>query len=289
MRSIAAEYNLVAPKNLRHALRLMNSPESYEPFAGGTDLMVLYEAGVLGPKNFVSILGLPELSRIQTSPKVIRIGAGVTYTEILRHRTLSAEFPMLGKAAELTGAVAIQNRGTIGGNIANASPAADSPPALLAYGARLELTALGGQRRIDYSEFHTGYRKTLLRQGELITAILLPRPALGERAIHYYRKVGSRAAQAISKVCLAGYWVPKSNLVRIAVGSVAPVPLRLRRTELFLQNIRKLSAAVIQEAQSVAIHEISPIDDIRSTAEYRSTILANLLHEFMRARFGARP
>ena len=281
MRGHTPEYNLVLPRNLRHALQLMNRTlDSHQPFAGGTDLMVLYEAGALAWKNFVSIWGLKELRSIKVSAKEIRIGAGVTYTEILEHPILSREFPMLGEAAELTGAIAIQNRGTLGGNIANASPAADSPPALLAYEARLELTSLSRKRIVDYSAFHTGYKTTLLRPGELITAILLPRSSF-KGSVHYYRKVGTRRAQAISKVCFAGFWIPKKKVVRIGLGSVGPVPLRLKKTELFLLNSKEFDHAAVEQAQAIARQEISPIDDIRSTANYRSTIVANLLAEFL--------
>jgi CO/xanthine dehydrogenase FAD-binding subunit len=285
VRGQTPEYNLVLARSLRHALQLMNKSSGYhQPFAGGTDIMVHYEAGTLKNRNFVSIFGLKELQSIQANVGEIRIGAGVTYNEIIEHPILSKEFPMLSEAAQLTGAIAIQNRGTLGGNIANASPAADSPPALLAYAARLELTSLSRKRIVEYADFHTGYRTTLLERGELITAVLLPRPS-SRGSVHYYRKVGTRRAQAISKVCFAGFLAPKKRVVRIGLGSVGPIPLRLKKTEVFLQGLQKFNHAGLERAQEIARQEISPIDDFRSTASYRSTIVANLLAEFLERTF----
>jgi CO/xanthine dehydrogenase FAD-binding subunit len=175
----------------------------------------------------------------------------------MRNATLAEEFPMLGEAARLTGGIATQNRGTIGGNIANASPAADTPPALLAYDAQLELISVRGSRWVSYSQFHQGYKQMDLAPDELLARIRLPRRFAGWH--HYYRKVGARRAQAISKVCFAG--VRRGDEMRIGLGSVAPVPLLIRA------DLTK---------------EISPIDDIRSTARYRLRVAQNLLDEFLR-------
>ncbi|HET6344472.1 MAG TPA: FAD binding domain-containing protein, partial [Myxococcota bacterium] len=159
------------------------------------------EAGKLEHRQFFSIGHLKELRGVGESDGGVRVGALTTYTDVRRSELLRRLFPMLGQAARETGGIAIQNRGTVGGNIANASPAADTPPALLVYGAEVELVSSEGTRRVPYAEFHTGYKQTVMRADELIAAVLLPRPREGAR--HFYRKVGTRRAQAISKVCFA--------------------------------------------------------------------------------------
>ena len=199
MRAFVPSYQLVSPPNLSEALDLLAHGESdWKPFAGGTDLMVLLEAGKLPQKNYVNIWNLKELRGIEVSDDTVTLGALTTYTEIQNHPVLQKEFPMLVQAAKETGGIAIQNRGTLGGNVVNASPAADSPPALLAYDAELELVSTAGTRRVPYSNFHLGYKQMDIRSNELLRAIRLPR--MPEPLTNYYRKVGTRKAQAISKV-----------------------------------------------------------------------------------------
>jgi CO/xanthine dehydrogenase FAD-binding subunit len=188
---------------------------------------------------------------------------------------------MVCQAASETGGLAIQNRGTVGGNIVNASPAADSPPALLAYDAELQLAAASGSRWIPYAGFHTGYKQMLLRPDELLTNIRLPRTAADR--FHHYRKVGTRKAQAISKICFAGTAsFEESTLVdiRIVFGSVAPIPLRCSQTENALRG-QTLGAQTIDLALQTLATEITPIDDIRSTKAYRLQVSLNLLEDFL--------
>lgn len=282
MRAFLPDYELKIPANVGEALRLLNDePGIWRPFAGGTDLMVLLEAGKLAHKRFVSLWSLPELRGIEASDSHVTIGAMTTYSQIQRHDVLRAEFPLLGEAANLTGAIAIQNRGTIGGNIANASPAADSLPALMVYEAELELISAGGSRVVPYVGFHTGYKTTLMREDELIRAIRLPRLTAGWR--QHSRKVGTRKAQAISKVCIAAMAKLDGvtiNDIRLAYGSVAPTPVRAWKTEVALKG-RKLDSATIQTARAELLNELKPIDDVRSTADYRSQVAANLFEEFL--------
>jgi CO/xanthine dehydrogenase FAD-binding subunit len=204
-----------------------------------------------------------------------------TYSEIQRHPVLQAEFPMLCVAARETGSIATQNRGTLGGNIVNASPAADSPPALLVYDAEVELISESGKRRMPYQGFHTGYKKMQIASHELLRAIRLPRRPRTWR--QYYRKVGARKAQAISKVCFAGAGEVESGEirdVRIALGSVAPIVLRAVQTEQALRGSR-ITPSVVGRAREMLAREIAPIDDIRSTARYRLCVAQNLLEEFL--------
>jgi CO/xanthine dehydrogenase FAD-binding subunit len=284
MRSYVPAYELVAPKTLERALALVG--EEWRPFAGGTDLMVLFEAGKLPHKRFVSIWGLPELKGIEVTAEHVTMGALTTYTDVQRHPVLRDEFPLLAQAASETGGIATQNRGTLGGNIVNASPAADSPPALLVYDAELELISSSGSRRVAYRSFHTGYKQMDLNPDELVARIRIPRRL--ERWRQYYRKVGTRKAQAISTVCFAAAArVDNGHVadVRIALGSVAPTVIRCHQTE---EAIRRDPGA-LEAAKSTIAHEIAPIDDIRSGAHYRLRVAQNLLEHFLRTLFGSRP
>jgi CO/xanthine dehydrogenase FAD-binding subunit len=270
-----------APRNLASALeRMAREPGAWKPFAGGTDLMVLLEAGKLPHRKFVSIWGLPELRGIEVTQAHVTLGALTTYTELRRHEIITREFPLLCQAAAETGSVATQNRGTLGGNIANASPAADSPPALFVYDAELELVSASGARWVPYHGFWSGYKQMDLRSGELIRRIRLPREKSSWK--QYYRKVGTRRAQAISKVCFAATARMDAGRivdVRIALGSVAPTVLRAVETEKTLRGER-LSLAILHAAQGVLAREIAPIDDMRSTSRYRRRVSQNLLAEF---------
>jgi CO/xanthine dehydrogenase FAD-binding subunit len=274
---------MISPASLHESLTLLaHDPGFWHPFAGGTDLMVLLEAGKLPHKNYVNIWNLQELRGIETSSGHISIGALTTYTEIQSYPGLREEFPMLCQAASETGGLAIQNRGTLGGNIVNASPAADSPPALLAYDAEVELVSVNGARRVPYQGFHTGYKQTVMRADELLSRIYLPRHTAN--VIQYYRKVGTRKAQAISKVCFAGTARIKDQKiddVRIALGSIAPVPFRCLKTESVLRQA-ELGASTIERAKTELAREIAPIDDIRSTKNYRLRVSVNLLEDFLK-------
>lgn len=283
MRAFVPSYQLISPANLLEALEVLSQDNGYwKPFAGGTDLMVLLEAGKLPHKNYVNIWNLKELRGIEVSDDGVTLGALTTYTEVQEHPVLRAEFPMLCQAAKETGGIAIQNRGTLGGNIVNASPAADSPPALLAYDAELELVSKSGERRVAYSRFHRGYKQMDIRPEELLRTIRLPR--LKQSLTQYYRKVGTRKAQAISKVCFAATGqVAEGRIshIRIALGSVAPIPIRCEQTESSLLN-QSLNEQTIKAAIDQLGAEISPIDDVRSTRDYRLRVSLNLLNDFLR-------
>jgi CO/xanthine dehydrogenase FAD-binding subunit len=289
MRSDPADYQLEAPGSLRAAVfRLAEEPGAWLPIAGGTDVMVQYSAGKLSARKLLSIWNLPELRRIEVLPDEIRIGAGCTYTDLREHEVVRRELPLLDAAAQWTGGIANQNRGTIGGNIVNASPAADSLPALLVYEAELILVSARGERRLPYLGFHTGYKKTHLSPDELIRAVCMPRRF--SNYVSYARKVGARNAQAISKVCVAALGLLIGGVVRdvrIALGSVAPVPLRLIETEKTIRG-KSISHPLLSQAKQAAIAEIRPIDDIRSTARYRATVAGNLIAEFLEQLGSAR-
>jgi len=282
MRSDPAEFELVAPDSLPKALSLLaENPGTWLPIAGGTDVMVQFAAGKLPARKLMSIWNLGELRRIEVSLGEIRIGAGCTYTDLRKHEIIVREFPLLARAASWVGGIANQNRGTIGGNIVNASPAADSLPALLAYEAEMILVSVRGERRLAYRQFHKDYKKTELAPDELVRAVCLSRKYSGY--LSYTRKVGARNAQAISKVCVAALGHLNDGVVadvRIAMGSVAPVPIRLAETEKIL-NGRRVEPSLLLLARKTAAAEIRPIDDIRSTARYRTEVANNLVAEFL--------
>jgi len=282
VRAYPAEFELVAPHTLPDVLSLLaREPGGWLPIAGGTDVMVQYSAGKLPARKLVSIWNLPELRRIEGAADEIQMGAGCTYTDLREHEVINREFPLLSSSASWTGGIANQNRGTIGGNIVNASPAADSLPALLVYEAELLLVSTRGERRVPYLGFHVNYRKTRLAPDELIRAICLKRQFSGYYA--HARKVGARNAQAIAKVCLAALGRLADGVVddvRLAMGSIAPIPVRLSETERIVKG-KQIDPLLIQSARTMAAAEVRPIDDIRSSARYRAAVAGNLVAEFL--------
>ena len=282
MRAYLPKYELRSPPNLDAALDLMHgNPGAWKPFAGGTDLMVLLEAGKLSHTRFLNLWHLPELRGITETPEHVVLGSLTVYTQVRRNQVLQREFPLLCRAAGETGGIATQNRGTLGGNIANASPAADSPPALLAYDAELELVSARGARWVPYRDFHTGYKTMLLRPEELIRSIRLPRSNQNWR--EYYRKVGPHKAQAISKVCFAARARLDGDViqdVRLALGSVAPTVMRCLQTEALVRG-QKPERELLLAAQERLVSEIAPIDDLRSSERYRLRVAQNLLADFL--------
>jgi CO/xanthine dehydrogenase FAD-binding subunit len=277
MRGNVPECIVKVPGSLQEALDILaQEPGRWRPLAGGTDLMVPFAAGRLADTRFLSLQRLDALRAIEPDDEGITFGALVTYTDLRRHPYARHHLPNLVQSAKVTGAVAIQNRGTLGGNLVNGSPAADTPPSLLAYGAQVELTGSSGSRWVPYEDFHTGYKQTVLAPFELLTRIRVPKPSPG---FHFYRKVGTRAAQAVSKVCLAVYATVEEGRVqtiRVGLGSVAPVPVRAHAAEAAILG-RALDELPLEAARMALMADISPIDDIRSTARYRRTVAGNVL------------
>jgi CO/xanthine dehydrogenase FAD-binding subunit len=238
------------------------------PIAGCTDVYVDVNFGTLKTDRFLNLWNLDALRKIEVRGKNLSIGALATYTQLVRNRTVRKRLPILVEASLEIGGVQIQNRGTLGGNIANGSPAGDSLPVLAVVDAVLVLQSLDGIRRVPFNDFYTGYRRSVLRPDELIVAIEIP-AVPGKQ---WFRKVGTRAAQAISKIVMAAV---RTDRPRISIGSVAPTTIRLPKTEEALA-----SGGSIEEGQAVLLTEIQPIDDLRSTRDYRRKVSANLLARF---------
>jgi len=287
VRAFVPSYDAVAPPTVADALRLLAAePTVWTPLAGGTDLMVLFEAGRLPPGRFLSLWHLHELRGITVSADAVRIGALTTYADIRDHAVIAAELPLLATAARETGALAIQNRGTLGGNIANASPAADSPPGLIAYDAEVTLASASGERTVRYRDFHLGYKQTVRRPDELITAVTVRRHPREAGWVHHFHKVGTRKSQAISKACFAGAARLGDGFVheaRIGLGSVGPTVLAARHAEAVLAGARLDDAALGARVAEALAADVAPIDDIRSTARYRVQVTKNLGAAFVRA------
>jgi CO/xanthine dehydrogenase FAD-binding subunit len=289
MRSDPTQFALTAPPTLTEALTLL-AEGTHTPLAGGTELMVALNTGRLTQTSLLSIQHLSELRFIRADPDAIHIGAASTFTDIRNHPTIAADFPLLIQSASWTGTIANQNRATLGGNICNASPAADTPPALLCYNATVTLISSRGTRTIPYTDFHLGYKKTLLQPGELLHTVSIPRAFTGYR--QSIRKVGTRNALAISKTALAGLALVSEGEerriqdIRLGAASLADRPIRLLATEAALLN-RSLAPGhldtTLHAARTALASESHPIDDIRSTARYRSAVAANLLEDFLRS------
>jgi len=265
---------LLEPRSLADALKLLRDEGPLVPMAGCTDLYVSLNFGALKDTRFLNLWRLAALRTIELRGDALSIGALATHTDLIRSPLVRTRVPMLASAAREVGGVQIQNRGTIGGNVANASPAGDTLPVLSAADAIVVLKRAGDTRRVPFTAFYTGYRQTVRRTDELIVAFEIP----AIRGKQCFRKVGTRAAQAISKVVMAA---TVGDRPRIAVGSVAPTVVRARRTEAALA-----AGASIEEAEQMLIAEIAPIDDIRSTAEYRRRVAANLLALFWNGSSG---
>ena len=267
MKTPLSELDLRRATRLDDALEMLRD-EQRTPVAGATDVYVALNFGTFAPRKFLDIWALDELRTISTHEDTLIIGALTSYTALIQSHLVRDHVPMLVEASRLVGGVQIQNRGTLGGNIANGSPAADAVPVLAATDAVIVLRSIEGERRVPMNGFYSGYRKTVMRPDELIVAIEIPRVP----GIQWFRKVGTRAAQAISKVVMAAV---RSPTPRVALGSVGPTVVRVPQTEAALA-----SGAPIDEAAEILGREIVPIDDVRSTADYRRRVSMNLLRRF---------
>jgi CO/xanthine dehydrogenase FAD-binding subunit len=267
---------LLQPRSLDEALRRLRDEGPLVPLAGGTDLYVGFHFDTIPGRRFLDLQGLRELDGVRRHGETLVIGALATYTDLIRSPLVRRRLPILAEASRWIGSPQIQNRGTLGGNIANASPAGDTLPVLAAAEATVVLRRVDGERRVPFGSFYTGYRQTVMRPDELIVAVEVPRV----EGRQWFRKVGTRAAQAISKVVMAAVRAPRP---RIALGSVAPTVVRVPRTEAVLAG-----GGTLAEAQAILMDEIQPIDDLRSTAAYRRQVSANLLAQFWRDTARAR-
>ncbi len=285
-----SDHHVVTPPSLDEALRFLadRADEEWQPIAGGTDLMVGVNAHREERRRWLDLSrAAPEMKSIdEEDGGLVRVGGAATMTALRRSELLARTAPILVEAASTVGAVQIQNRATVAGNLVNASPAGDTLPVWLVLDAEVELRSSGGERRVPYRDFTPSYRQTVRRPDELVTAVRF-RPPASENAAMIFRKVGTRAAQAISKVVFAGYARASESGalddVRLAFGSLGPVPVRAAAAEAAARGKPLHPGTGVAAAEALPA-DISPIDDVRSTAAYRRTVAANLVREFLAGR-----
>jgi len=290
---LSIEPPVVSPRGLAEAYAILADGPA-RPIAGGTDLMVAL-TGEVGdpPERILDLWQLDELRGIVLDGDAVSLGALTTYTEIRRSPVCREHLPVLVEAAATIGAAQIQNRGTLGGNVVNASPAGDTLPVMLVADASFVLGSARGERVVPASAFWPAYRRTALAPDELLLRIRIPLLAMREMR---FRKVGTRRAQSISKVVVALGWrdpnlaaplgpsAPWTD-VRLALGSVAAVPIRASATEAVMEG-RPPSPETADLAAETLAAELHPIDDVRSTAEYRRLVAARVLHRLIREAGG---
>ncbi len=284
MRTALSTLEVVRPRTLADALAAMADGRSRPmPIAGGTDVYVALNAGALAATHFLDLGPLDELRGVRAAGRALTFGALTTFWEIRNHALVRRRLPSLAQAAAEIGAWQIQHRGTIGGNIANASPAGDSLPVLLAHAATVRVASVRGEREIAFDALYTGYRALAIQPDELIVSVSVPLPP--RDAVGFFRKVGTRRAQSISKVMFCGLATFGAdgplNGVRLAFGSVAPTPVRARAAEAALLAAGSPVTGAHAAREALA-RDLAPIDDIRSDREYRLAVAGNLLDQFLR-------
>ncbi|MBZ0136299.1 MAG: xanthine dehydrogenase family protein subunit M [Planctomycetes bacterium] len=252
--------------------------------AGGTDLLVaLRKRKRPAPRHMVSIRSLPELAEVSEQAGSLHIGAGVPMADVLANTVVREHLPALTAALAVIGSRQIRNVATLGGNLCNASPAADSAPPLLVYEATLELAGSSGRREIAISDFFLGPGRTVLRPGEIMTAIRVPLPGAGAQSAFLRR---SRVAMDLATASLAAAYTARDGKLinlRLAAGAVAPTPLRLRRTEAFLEG-KPVAEETLAEAAEIARSEVAPISDLRGSEWYRRELIGVFLSRALRPR-----
>jgi CO/xanthine dehydrogenase FAD-binding subunit len=279
---MAIDSTAFSPSTLAEAYGFLNEHgRKAKIIAGGTDLMVLMNSHMLDAREFIDIWRLDELRGITDEGDTLRIGALTTFTQIIASPLIQLSLPALVDAARTIGAIQIQNRGTIGGNMVNASPAGDSLPVLAAYEAEVEVGSGRGVRTIAFSQFYTGYRKTVLEPDEIVLGVRMRKLRPNERS--FFSKVGARRAQAISKIVMAVKVALRAggiDSITIGLGSVAPTVIRAVQTESSLTGMA-LDPTAIEHARSAISQEIAPITDVRSTERYRRAVTGNVLAKIL--------
>lgn len=287
MRGSPESMTYLRARTPQEAIKIAAERPEARPLAGGTDLMVAWNAGHFDGKVVLDLSPLKAWSRIHPTKDGADIGALVTHAALMRHAAVKKHWPLLTEACATVGGPQIQARGTLGGNIANASPAGDTFPPLAVYEARVRVVGKNGRRELGFHEVFKGVKKTHLAPGELIESIHLPHPPKPTRQL--FRKIGTRAAQAISKTMMAGLlWLEKDGSVRelrFALGSMAPTVKRLHAAEESLRG-RRLSKESIDKAVELLATDVSPIDDVRSTRLYRLRAAQNVFRGFLEGRLG---
>jgi carbon-monoxide dehydrogenase medium subunit len=264
------EIEYVRVSELDEALRLLSRKEDVKVLAGGTDLVVDMKIGRYRPKTVIDISGIKDLRYIVDEGDKVRIGALTRMQDIVESPVIREKLPVLAEAVSMLGSWQIRNMATVGGNLCNASPAADSAPPLLVHEARIKLASIEGTREIPITEFFVGPRKTAMYKTELLQEVIVPYDADFAKSYSYV-KLGRRNAFTLSVVAVATVLKVRDRVfedVRIALNAVAPTPVRARSVESFLKG-REVGSEAIEKASELVLNDISPISDVRASAEYR--------------------
>jgi CO/xanthine dehydrogenase FAD-binding subunit len=274
-----SQYTVHSPRTLPEALNILKDA-TVRPIAGGTDVMVQIKDDLVKETELLNLSYIRDLNYIRDDGDFIRVGALATYSDLIRSRLVNEYSPVLVEAARTVGAVQIQNRGTLAGNVGNASPAGDGLPPLFATGAKIKLQSAASEREVDIGDYFLGVRKTVRQPNELITEVSVRKMKPGD--YYFFKKIGLRSANAISLVSVAAVLVPAEVLTfkeaRIAMGAVAPTVIRAKSAEAAILNCQ-LTDEKMKEVGRLASEEAHPITDIRATAEYRKQAIAGAVYE----------
>lgn len=273
-------FDILVPEDQDELFALMEE-DNYRLLAGGTDLFVKIEKDMVDPDRVIDITKVLGDTSLKNEEEQVEIPATTTHGELANSSIIQDEFPILADSAKAVGAVQLRNMATIGGNICNASPSADTLIALYALNARLKLKRVEGTRTVPIDDFITGPGSTELESGEFLESVIIPKISDGYE--HYFKKIGRRNALDIS-VCSMGFLLKTDSGeiedVRIAYGAVAPIIIRPTTVEEFLQG-KSVSREILPEAKELLENEISPISDIRGSAEYRKEVALGQLEELV--------
>jgi len=275
------QFKYYKPQALDEALKLLNELDEARVIAGGTDLLIDMRIGRYRPKNIIDINDLNELKYIVDDGNWIRMGALTRLQELIDSEIVREKLPILYEAVYHMASWQIRNMATIGGNLCNASPAADTAPPLMVLEAKLRVISIEGERTIDVREFFLGPRKTVLKRNELLKEIMVP---VYKDYGYSYMKLGRRNSFTLSIVSVASLLKVEDNVfsdVRIALNSIAPTPIRAFSAEKYLVG-RKVTIDSIKAASKLVVKDISPITDIRATAEYRRDMAIVLTYDALK-------
>ncbi len=274
------------PATLEAALALKASEPAARFIAGGTDLVVQLRKRKAAPAPLISLRNIPELRGVTVDDASVRIGATTPLADLLRHEVVRAELPALAMALTTLASQQIRNVATVAGNLCNASPAADTAPPLLVHDARVELSSTAGTRALPLTSFLVGPGKTALSPGEVVTAVVVPRPTRGTRSAFLRQGRVAMDLSLVSVAALVGIDDDRRPpVVRLAAGAVGPVPMRLPNAEAALVG-RPLDAAALVAAAEVAAAEVAPITDLRASAAYRRRLVRVLCERALRLALG---
>ncbi|MBS3739926.1 xanthine dehydrogenase family protein subunit M [Candidatus Bipolaricaulota bacterium] len=271
-------FEILVPENEDELISLMEEGD-YQFLAGGTDLFVKIKKDLINPERIIDLTKAIDGPKFQVEQNEVKIKATTTHAELAESSLINKEFPVLASSAGAVGATQLRNMGTIGGNICNASPSADTLIALYLLNADVDLVSSDGRRSLSIKDFITGPGETELASGEYVESITVPK--LSGKFRHFFKKVGRRNALDIS-VCSMGFILKATKEaieeIRLAYGAVAPTVIRPGAVEDFLQG-KTIDKETISRAQRLLKEEISPINDIRGSAEYRETVALRTLEQ----------